>query len=167
MKKGASASFFLCQEPIRRINMMMKFKYAVLASVLALSGCDKLGQQAMNAIPDPSAQQAQAAQAAYDDLRAQNFELLMTRLEPELQARFSANEKEMHKFARGLPKENYKTKKIVAKNAVKATGQPSKYTVTYEYGYDKNLVQYDVSFDKAGGSTKIRDLSVSVFGEKI
>ena len=39
---------------------MMKFKYAVLASVLALSGCDKLGQQAMNAIPDPSPQQAQA-----------------------------------------------------------------------------------------------------------
>jgi len=28
-------------------------------------------------------------------------------------------------------------------------------------------VQYDVSFDKAGGSAKIRDLSVSVFGEKI
>jgi hypothetical protein len=146
---------------------MMKLQYAVLASALALGGCEKLGQQAMNAIPDPSAAQAEAAQAAYDDLRAQNFSQLMTRLEPELQARFSGNEKEMHKFARGLPKENYKTKKIVAKNIVKATNQPSKYTVTYEYAYDKNLVQYDVSFDKAGGSAKIRDLSVSVFGEKI
>ena len=61
----------------------------------------------------------------------------------------------------------YKTKKIVAKNIVKATKQPSKYTVTYEYAYDKNLVQYDVSFDKAGGSNQIRDLSVAVFGESI
>jgi hypothetical protein len=147
--------------------MMMKLKYAVLASALALAGCDKLGQQAMNAIPDPSPSQAQAAQAAYDDLREQNFDQLMPRLEPELQARFNGNEKQMHKFARGLPKENYKTKKIVAKNMVKSTGQPSKYTVTYEYAYEKNLVQYDVSFDKAGGSDKIRDLSVSVFGESI
>lgn len=146
---------------------MLKRNYALLASVLALSGCDKLGQQAMNALPDPSASQAQAAQGAYDDLRAQNFDQLMTRLEPELQAKFDGNEKQMHKFARGLPKAEYKTKKIVAKNMVKSTGQPSKYTVTYEYAYEKNLVQYDVSFDQAGGSDKIRDLSVSVFGEKI
>lgn len=97
------------------------------------------------------AQRKQAAQAAYDDLRAQNFSQLMTRLEPELQRRgFIGNEKEMHKFARGLPKENYKTKKIVAKNIVKATNQPSKYTVTYEYAYDKNLVQYDVSLRQGG-----------------
>lgn len=146
---------------------MLKRNYVLLASVLALSGCDKLGQQAMNALPDPSASQAQAAQGAYDDLRAQNFDQLMTRLEPELQAKFDGNEKQMHKFARGLPKAEYKTKKIVAKNMVKSTGQPSKYTVTYEYAYEKNLVQYDVSFDQAGGSDKIRDLSVSVFGEKI
>ena len=71
--------------------MMMKLQYAVLASALALGGCEKLGQQAMNAIPDPSVAQAEAAQAAYDDLRAQNFSQLMTRLEPELQARFSGN----------------------------------------------------------------------------
>ncbi len=146
---------------------MLKRNYVLLASVLALSGCDKLGQQAMNALPDPSTSQAQAAQGAYDDLRAQNFDQLMTRLEPELQAKFNGNEKQMHKFARGLPKAEYKTKKIVAKKMVKSTSQPSKYTVTYEYAYEKNLVQYDVSFDKAGGSDKIRDLSVSVFGEKI
>lgn len=146
---------------------MNKLKYAVLASVLTLAGCDKIGQTAAKAVPDPSPQQEQAAQAAYDDLRAQNFDQLMMRLEPELQTRFSGNEKEMHKFARRLPKENYKTKKIVSKNIEKASNQPSKYTVTYEYGYAKNLVQYDVSFDQAGGSTQIRDLKVSVFGESI
>lgn len=146
---------------------MNNLKYAVFASILALGGCDKIGHQAMNAIPDPSPEQEQVAQAAYDDLRAQNFTQLMTKLEPELQARFTANEKQMHKFARGLPKENYKTKKIVSKNMVQVTNQPSKYTVTYEYAYDKNLVQYDVSFDKAGGSSKIRDLNVAVFGESI
>ena len=146
---------------------MNNFKYAVFASILALGGCEKMGQKAMNAIPDPSPQQEQVAQAAYDDLRAQNFTQLMTRLEPELQARVTGDEKAMHQFARGLQRENYKTKKMVAKNIVKATKQPSKYTVTYEYAYDKNLVQYDVSFDKAGGSNQIRDLSVAVFGESI
>ncbi|MGQ9372429.1 DUF3887 domain-containing protein [Acinetobacter tandoii] len=144
---------------------MMKMKYAILASVLAFSGCDKLGQQAN--IPDPSPQQVQAAQEAYDDLRAQNFDQLMTHFEPELQARYQGNQKDMQKFARGLPQENYKTKKIVSKKLLNESNQPSKYTVTYEYAYDKNLVQYDVSFDKPDGSSKIRDISVSVFGEKI
>ena len=146
---------------------MMKVKYTVLASVLALGGCDQLGKKAMDSLPDPSPQQAQEAQEAYDDLREQNFEQLMAHLEPELKAHFEENEKELHKFARGLPKEQFKTRKIVAKNIEKASNQPGKYTVTYEYGYAKNLVQYDVSFDKAGGSAKIRDLNVSVFGEKV
>jgi len=63
---------------------MMKVKYAVLASVLALGGCDQFGKKAMDSLPDPSPQQAQAAQEAYDDLREQNFEQLMAHLEPEL-----------------------------------------------------------------------------------
>ena len=54
---------------------------------------------------------------------------------------------------------------IVSKKIEKSTDKPSLYTVTYEYSYDKNLVQYDVSFDKPNGSTKIRKLNVAVFGE--
>ncbi len=141
----------------------MKMKYAILASVMVFSGCE-LGQEK---IPDPSAEQAQVAQEAYDNLRTQNFDQLMTHFEPELQARYQGNQKGMQKFARGLPQEHYKTKKIVSKKLHNEANQPSKYTVTYEYGYDKNLVQYDVSFDKPNGSSKIRDISVSIFGEKI
>lgn len=139
----------------------MKMKYAAIASLAALAGCSG------TPLPDPSEQQTQAAQQAYDDLRLQKFDDLMVHLEPELQDYFKNNERELHKFSRNLPKADYRTRKIVAKNQQEDSTKLSKYTVTYEYGYEKNLVQYDVSFDKAGGSSKIRDLNVSVFGESI
>lgn len=145
----------------------MRLKYFAVVSLLALSGCDKIGQKALNAIPDLSQEQAQVAQAAYDELRTGNFDQLYTYFEPELKAKFVQNEKELRKFARGIPNQEYSRKNIVAKHIEKATDKPSLYTVTYEYGYtNKNLVQYDVSFDKPAGSSKIRDFNISVFGEK-
>jgi len=140
-------------------DIEMKIKYVALASMIALVGCSG------SSLPDPSEQQALAAQKAYDDLRLEKFDDLMNHLEPELQHYFKNNERELHKFSRNLPKVDYRTRKIVAKNQQEDSAKPSKYTVTYEYGYEKNLVQYDVSFDKASGSSKIRDLNVSVFGE--
>ena len=51
------------------------------------------------------------------------------------------------------------------KEIEKSTEKPSLYAVTYEYAYsNKNLVQYDVGFDKAGGSTKIRSFDVKLYG---
>lgn len=141
----------------------MKANFLLLGCVIALSGCDQIGQKALNAIPDPSVEQTEVAQAAYDQLREGNFDKLYTYFEPELKAKFEQNEKELRKFARGIPKQDYSRKNIVAKHIEK----PSLYTVTYEYGYtNKNLVQYDVSFDKPAGSNKIRDFNISVFGEK-
>ncbi|WP_180063731.1 MULTISPECIES: DUF3887 domain-containing protein [unclassified Acinetobacter] len=141
----------------------MKANFLLLGCVIALSGCDQIGQKALNAIPDPSTEQTEVAQAAYDQLREGNFDKLYTYFEPELKAKFEQNEKELRKFARGIPKQDYSRKNIVAKHIEK----PSLYTVTYEYGYtNKNLVQYDVSFDKPAGSNKIRDFNISVFGEK-
>lgn len=145
----------------------MKANFLLLGCSIALSGCDQIGQKALNAIPDPSQEQAQVAQAAYDELRAGNFDQLYTYFEPELKAKFVQNEKELRKFARGIPNQEYSRKNIVAKHIEKATDKPSLYTVTYEYGYtNKNLVQYDVSFDKPTGSNKIRDFNISVFGAK-
>ena len=145
----------------------MKANFLLLGCVIALSGCDQIGQRALNAIPDPSAEQTEVAQAAYDQLREGNFEKLYTYFEPELKAKFEQNEKELRKFARGIPKQDYSRKNIVAKHIEKSTEKPSLYTVTYEYGYtNKNLVQYDVSFDKPAGGNKIRDFNISVFGEK-
>ena len=144
----------------------MKANFLFLGCIIALSGCDQIGQKALNAIPDPSAEQTVVAQAAYDQLREGNFEKLYTYFEPELKAKFEQNEKELRKFARGIPKQDYSRKNIVAKHIEKSTEKPSLYTVTYEYGYtNKNLVQYDVSFDKPVGSNKIRDFNISVFGE--
>ncbi|UUS59923.1 MULTISPECIES: DUF3887 domain-containing protein [unclassified Acinetobacter] len=141
----------------------MKANFLLLGCVIALSGCDQIGQKALNAIPDPSTEQTEVAQAAYDQLREGNFDKLYTYFEPELKAKFEQNEKELRKFARGIPKQDYSRKNIVAKHIEK----PSLYTVTYEYGYtNKNLVQYDVSFDKPAGTNKIRDFNISVFGEK-
>ena len=145
----------------------MRLKYFAVVSLLALSGCDQIGQKALNAIPDPSQEQAQVAQAAYDEWRTGNFDQLYTYFEPELKAKFVQNEKELRKFARGIPNQEYSRKNIVAKHIEKATDKPTLYTVTYEYGYtNKNLVQYDVSFDKPAGSSKIRDFNISVFGAK-
>lgn len=145
----------------------MKANFLLLGCVIALSGCDQIGQKALNAIPDPSVEQTEVAQAAYDQLREGNFDKLYTYFEPELKAKFEQNEKELRKFARGIPKQDYSRKNIVAKHIEKSTEKPSLYTVTYEYGYtNKNLVQYDVSFDKPAGTNKIRDFNISVFGEK-
>ncbi|MCL6240497.1 DUF3887 domain-containing protein [Acinetobacter amyesii] len=145
----------------------MKLKYFAMVSLIGLGGCDQIGQKALNAIPDPSVEQTEVAQAAYDQLREGNFDKLYTYFEPELKAKFEQNEKELRKFARGIPKQDYSRKNIVAKHIEKSTEKPSLYTVTYEYGYtNKNLVQYDVSFDKPAGSNKILDFNISVFGEK-
>ncbi len=144
---------------------MMKVKILLLSSLFALAGCDKLGQKAMDAIPNPSPAQEQVAVGAYNDLRDKNFDEFLTYLEPELQAEFNKDTKTLRKFSYVLPKSELKHKKIVSKKIEKSTDKPSLYTVTYEYSYDKNLVQYDVSFDKPNGSTKIRKLNVAVFGE--
>ena len=78
---------------------------------------------------------------------------------------FIKNQKQMLKFSKALPKEDYRSKKIVAKRIEKDSSKPSLYKVTYEYAYDNNLVQYDVSFDKPNGSTLIRNLDVQIFGK--
>ena len=132
--------------------------------LVSLSGCEKIGQKALDSTPNPSIQQEHVAQIAYDDLRQGQLEELKKHFEPELKNYYDQNEKEMMKFVKLLPQENYKSKKIVAKKFENSTSSPSLYTVTYEYSYPKRLVQYDVSFDKAGGSTQIRDFNVNVYG---
>lgn len=157
--------FVILTERILFRELMMKIKLLALTSVLFLASCDEIGKKAMDALPNPSPEQEQVAQITYDHLRHSEFDLLTENFEPELKEKFENNGKEFKKFAHALPKEEYKTKKIVAKNIQKSTEKPSTYTVSYEYAYPKNLVQYDVSFDKAGGSTKIRDINVQIFGE--
>jgi hypothetical protein len=79
--------------------------------------------------------------------------------------KFKTHEKDMRKFAKSIPKQAITTQKIVSKHIEKSTEKPSLYAVTYEYAYsNKNLVQYDVGFDKAGGSTKIRSFDVKLYG---
>ena len=66
----------------------MKLRYFAMVSLIGLGGCDQIGQKALNAIPDPSAEQTVVAQAAYDQLREGNFEKLYTYFEPELKAKY-------------------------------------------------------------------------------
>ena len=61
----------------------------------------------------------------------------------------------------------FRSKRIIVKKMQQDKTQTELYTVSYEYGYAKNLVQYDVSFDKPGGSPAIHNLNVQVFGEKV
>ena len=117
----------------------MKVKILLLSSLFALAGCDKLGQKAMDAIPNPSPAQEQVAVDAYNDLRDKKFDEFLTYLEPELQAEFNKDTKTLRKFSYVLPKSELKHKKIVSKKIEKSTDKPSLYTVTYEYSYDKNF----------------------------
>ncbi|WP_291390132.1 DUF3887 domain-containing protein, partial [Acinetobacter sp.] len=109
--------------------------------------------------------QEKAAQQAYQAFTQGDFPQLYTYFEPELQRKFKTHEKDMRKFAKSIPKQAITTQKIVSKHIEKSTEKPSLYAVTYEYAYsNKNLVQYDVGFDKAGGSTKIRSFDVKLYG---
>ena len=138
----------------------MQSKLWLLTSVLALSACDN----SMKDIPDPSAAQAQAAEVAYNDLRDGKFEDFLAHLEPELQTHFKENEKIMKKFSHQIPKGEYKSKTLLIKQVQESTAEPSQFKVSYEIAYPKNLVQYDVSFDKPNGNTKIRNFNIQVFG---
>ncbi len=125
------------------------------ATVAVLSGCNM-----SSSVPDPSPNQDKIAQATYDLLRQGQLEAANQNFEPQLQQYFAQNQKQMKKFSHVLPKTDYKTKKIVAKNI-----DQNMYTVSYEYAYDGNLVQYNVSFDRPQGSEKIRNLDIQVFGK--
>lgn len=63
----------------------MKAKLLVLSCALALTACDKLGQQALDSIPNPSPAQEQVAQQAYQAFTQGDFPQLYTYFEPELQ----------------------------------------------------------------------------------
>ncbi len=142
----------------------MKAKLLVLSCVLALTVCDNLGQQALDSIPNPSPAQEKWLSKLIKPL-LRGFSALYTYFEPELQREFKTHEKDMRKFAKSIPKQAITTQKIVSKHIEKSTEKPSLYAVTYEYAYsNKNLVQYDVGFDKAGGSTKIRSFDVKLYG---
>lgn len=143
----------------------MQKRFLAFAVCLTVVGCDKIGRNGLDSIPNPSPEQEQVAQISYDQLRKGNFEQISTHFEPTLKAYFIKNQKQMLKFSKALPKEDYRSKKIVAKRIEKDSSKPSLYKVTYEYAYDNNLVQYDVSFDKPNGSTLIRNLDVQIFGK--
>lgn len=135
----------------------MKSKLLLIGSICSLLGC-----QQTQPVADPSAAQQQSAHSAYIDLRDGKFDAFMQHLEPELQTHFQSNEKLMRKFSKAIPEGEYKSHTLMTKQVDEAGKQ---YKVSYEYAYPKNLVQYDVSFDQAGGSTKIRNLNIQVFGE--
>lgn len=138
----------------------MKTKLMLLASAVALSGCNS-----MDNIPDPSPEQEKAARLAYEDLRDGKYDEFLDHLEPQLQTQFKDNEKLMKRFSRSIPQGEYKSKTLMTKEIEEATNQLGQYKVSYEIVYPENLVQYDVSFDKPNGSNKIRNFNIQVFGE--
>ena len=137
----------------------MQGKIWLLTSVLALTACGS-----NNDVADPSAEQAKAAEIAYNDLRDGKFDEFLGHLEPELQSHFKENEKIMKKFSHQIPKGDYKSKTLLIKKIEEDTSKSKQFKVSYEIAYPKNLVQYDVSFDQPNGSTQIRNFNIQVFG---
>ncbi|WOE31475.1 MULTISPECIES: DUF3887 domain-containing protein [unclassified Acinetobacter] len=144
----------------------MKFKLLLTTATGAvlLTACDQINQYTQS-VPDPSPEQARVAQIAYDHLTRAEFEQLTENFAPELKTKFAQNNKVLKKFAQDLPQQAYQSKKIVAKHLDHSKTHPARYTVSYEYAYPKNLVQYDVSFDPADHQNKIRDINIQIFGE--
>ena len=138
---------------------MLKHVASILASAVLLSAC---GQQQ---VADPSAAQEQAALAAYNDLKAGQFDAFLAHLTPDLQKEFQDNPKVMKKFSYSIPDSELKSKTLMVKSMVTQTNQPSEFKVSYEMAYPKNLVQYDVSFDKPNGSPQIQNFNIRVYGE--
>lgn len=134
----------------------MKTQLLACAVVFSVVGC---GNQ--QDLPDPSAAQIQAADVAYQNLKQRDFEQFVQHLDPKLQAHFAENPKRLKKFASSIPKDDMKSKTLMSKQMPSAT----EYKVSYEIAYPKNLVQYDVSFDKPNGSAKITNINIQVFGE--
>ena len=91
----------------------MKAKLLVLSCALALTACDKLGQQALDSIPNPSPAQEQVAQQAYQAFTQGDFPQLYTYFEPELQREFKTHEKDMRKFAKSIPKQANDSKNCI------------------------------------------------------
>ena len=139
---------------------MMKTKLMSLAGLALLAGCSTTEQ-----VADPSTAQTQAAEIAYNDLRDGNYEEFLSYLDPKLQQYFQENQKTMKKFSHSIPEGEYKSKTLMVKTFVEKSGQPSEYKVSYEIAYPNNLVQYDVSFDKPNGSSKIQNFYIRVYGE--
>ena len=134
----------------------MNIKLWAISSLVGLVGCAE-----QQNLADPSAAQVQAAEAAYQDLSARNFEQFMQHLDPKLQAYFQENPRVLKKFASAIPKEHIKSKALMSKRMQ----SEAEYKVSYEIAYPKNLVQYDVSFDRPNGSTQINNINIQVFGE--
>ncbi|KGT48619.1 MULTISPECIES: DUF4878 domain-containing protein [Acinetobacter] len=138
----------------------MKTKLMLLAGLGLLAGCSNTDQ-----VPNPSPAQEKVAEIAYNDLRDGKYEEFLSYLDPKLQQYFQENQKTMKKFSHSIPEGEYKSKTLMVKTFVEETGKPSEYKVSYEIAYPKNLVQYDVSFDKPNGSTKIQNFYIRVYGE--
>lgn len=139
----------------------MQVKLCLLTSVLVLTGCGG----SKNDIPDPSAAQTLAAEAAYNDLRDKKYEAFLNHLDPTLQAQFKDNEKLMKKFSYAIPDGEYKSKTLMVKKIEQPENKPAEFKVSYEIAYNGNLVQYDVSFDQPNGSTEIKNFNIRVFGQ--
>lgn len=138
----------------------MKMKHWCLASsLMVVVGCanNETAEQ-------PSVAQEQSAHAAYEKLRDGDFEQFKNHLEPELQTYFQDNEKIMKRFSKSIPKKTYKSRQLMSKTIEQDQKGQSQYKLSYEYAYPNNLVQYDVSFDRAGGSDKIKNVNIQVFG---
>lgn len=142
----------------------MKAQVMMFTCLLSLVGCEQIGKTAFNSVADPSAKQQKSAEQAYNALEEKNVDAFYQQLTPELKAKFMQDEKTVRKFSSSLPKTALKDKKIVSKHYDEKSQNPQ-YTVTYEYRYDQNLVQYDVTFDQPNGSDKISQLNIAVFGE--
>ena len=135
-------------------------KLSLLGSVVLLSACDNTSTD----IPDPSPEQAKAAEVAYVDLRDGKYDDFLAHLAPELQTYFKENEKTMKKFSREIPKDDYKSKTLMVKTIEEGTDSKGQYKVSYEIAYPKNLVQYDVSFDQPNGQAEIKNFNIRVYG---
>lgn len=139
----------------------MSKTYLSCLSFLLLTACASPN----NELPNPSQAQEKAAFEAYTDLQNSDYDAFLLHLDPNLQSYFKENEKVMRKFSHSIPNEAYKSKTLMTKKIETDASGVEQYKVSYEITYPKNLVQYDVSFDRAQGDSTIKNFNVRVFGE--
>ena len=85
----------------------MQKRSLAFAVCLTVVGCDKIGRNGLDSIPNPSPEQEQVAQISYDQLRKGDFEQISTHFEPTLKAYFNLSSTKYFSFLASFGKLAY------------------------------------------------------------
>ncbi len=139
-------------------------------TALLLSACDFVGEKVSEKVEQkieqvvPKATVAQNEQAAklYQALSQKNYALIEQTASPELQAEFKKSPNTLPFMATQIPAGNApNAPTLLAIQKGSNTHYGSMLSITYQYVYPVQVVNFTVAFDGTGGSTTLKGLHLN------